>query len=573
MSLPLPVAEGRRTRRVLGGLIRAHARGFFLAVLALALAAGAGVASPLLLGAAIDAVAVADVDALRIVLLGLLTIVVIQAGMALWSRIAVARVGERMLADLRDRLVFHVLRLPERRVEAAGRGEVVSRVSGDVAVVGETVSSVVPNAASAGFSIVASAIGLGAIDPRLTLAACLAVPIQWVALRHHLRRSMPVYRASRAAAGERSQRMLEGIDAQATVSAFGLTQQVEERVDESAREAADLTVRAARLGVRFWGRLNLAELVGLAALLIAGFFLVGEGAITLGAATAGALMFLNLFGPIGTVLAGFDDLQRASASLARLVGVLDEPVETPRADEVDAGGVLRSDVGVVIEGIRHAYVGAPVLVGVDLRIRPREHVAIVGATGAGKSTLAAIVCGRLDAQAGTVRFTGDAQPRIALVAQENHVFAGPLADDLRLAAPVAGDEDLEAALAVVGASAWVSRLPDGLGTVIGAGGVILTDVQRQQLALARVQLRDPQVLVLDEAASEAGSADGDVLDRAALRLAEGRTTITIAHRLEQADRADRVIVMDAGRIVEAGAPAELRDAGGEYARLWAVSGH
>ena len=574
MSLPLPVADGRRTRRALGGLVRAHALGFVFAVLALAAAAVAGIASPLLLGAIIDAVAGADIDAVRILLLVLLMIMIAQAATVLWARIAVARVGERMLADLRDRLVSHVLRLPERRVEAAGRGEVVSRVSGDVAVVGETVSSVVPNAASAAFSIAAAAVGLGAIDPRLTLAACLAVPIQWIAVRHHLRRSMPVYRASREAAGERAQRMLEGIDAHATLSAFGLTRQVEGRVDESARRAAELTVAAARLGVRFWGRLNLAEFIGLAALLVAGFFLVRSGDISLGAATAGALMFLNLFGPIGTVLAGFDDLQRASASLSRLVGVLDEPSEI-RAGVGDAhdGHTHGADVGIEIEGIGHAYGTLPVLVDVDLHIRPHEHVAIVGATGAGKSTLAAIVCGRLAVQRGSVRFTGAANPRIALVAQENHVFAGPLAEDLRLARPDAADADLEAALAVAGADGWASRLPEGIHTPIGVGGVELTDVQRQQLALARVHLRDPQLLILDEAASEAGSADGDVLDRAALRLARHRTTITIAHRLEQADRADRVIVMEAGRIVEEGAPMVLLAADGEYARLWAASGH
>ncbi|GAA4770667.1 ABC transporter ATP-binding protein [Microbacterium gilvum] len=568
MSLPLATADSRRTRRALGELVRGQAAGFAVAVAALAAGAAAGVASPLVLGAVVDAVTARERDDVTALVIALVAVVIVQALTAVWSRVAVVRVGERMLARLRDRLVTHVLRLPERRVEDAGRGEVVSRVSGDVAVVGDTVSSVVPGTAAAAFSIAAAAAGLGAIDLRLTLAACVAVPIQWLALRRHLRRSMPVYRASRAAAGERSQRMLEAIEARGTLTAFGTTRMAEERVDESARLTADLSMRATRLSARFWGRLNMAEFAGLAAVLVIGFALVRSGAASIGAATAAALMFLNLFGPMGTVLAGFDDLQRAAASLARLVGVLDEPVET--AADVSAGA--RAPVGIEISGLSHAYGERVVLDDVSLAIRPGEHVAIVGASGAGKSTLAALVCGRLDVERGSVRFTGAAAPRIVLVTQENHVFAGALADDLRMAAPDADDEALRGALAAAGADGWAARLPDGLSTAVGAGGQELTEVRRQQLALARVRLVDPDVLVLDEAASEAGSADGDVLDRAALRLAAGRTTLTIAHRLEQARAADRVVVMDAGRVVEEGTHAQLLAAGDGYARLWRAYG-
>ncbi|GAB3595986.1 ABC transporter ATP-binding protein [Microbacterium tumbae] len=573
MTTPLQTADGRRTVRMLGSLIGRHRGGFALAVLVLALGAAAGVASPLVLGGMIDAAVARDGAGVRMLLVLLLAAVVVQAALAAASHVAVARVGERILAALREQIVAHVLRLPERRVEAAGRGELVARVSGDVAVVGETVSAVVPRVAGASFAIAAAAVGLGAIDLRLTLAACLAVPVQWLALRSHLRRSMPVYRASRAAAGERSQRMLEGLDAQETLTAFGITGRVEVQVDAAAKEAASLGMKAVGLGTRFSRWLNTAELVGVAAVLVVGFLLVGGGEATVGAATAAALMFLNLFGPMGQVLDGFDDLQRASASLSRLVGVLDEPAEAadPAADPV--GVEDEAPVEIVVEGVSYAYGDVPVLADVTLRVAPGEHLAVVGASGAGKSTLASLLCGRLAVQEGNVELRGSADPRVALVTQENHVFAGTLAEDLRLADPAATDEQLRAALAGVGAEGWVSRLEDGIAATIGAGGVALTDVQRQQLALARVALFDPRVLVLDEAASEAGSLDGDLLDRAALSLARGRTAVTIAHRLEQARSADRIIVMDAGRIVEQGTHAELLSAGGAYARLWTLSGH
>jgi ATP-binding cassette subfamily C protein len=346
-------------------------------------------------------------------------------------------------------------------------------------------------------------------------------------------------------------------------------------VQARADEVAGIGRRLVLLQTRFFGRLNGGELIGLAGVLVAGFLLVRSGTATIGTASAAALYFINLFTPINIMLFELDAAQSAAAGLRRIIGVADLPAEDRPADPAEpADGTVRA------RGLGYAYVdGHPALDGVDLDLAPGVRAAFVGTSGAGKSTLAKLVSGMHDPDGGSVAIGGadlaDQDPdrrrrTVALVTQEVHVFAGRLADDLRLARPDASDDDLVAALRAVGASEWAQALPDGLDTVVGDGGHALTVVQSQQLALARLVLADPPVAILDEATAEAGSAGARLLERAAGAALDGRTGLIVAHRLTQAADADVVVVLDAGRVVEQGGHDELVAAGGRYADLWAA---
>ncbi|MDN5751070.1 MAG: ABC transporter ATP-binding protein/permease, partial [Pseudonocardia sp.] len=372
--------------------------------------------------------------------------------------------------------------------------------------------------------------------------------------------------AERVAEGLRTQSLLAGVGGAATVRTYRLRAPLLARIDGHSAAAVGASMRAMTAQSRFGAVLNGAELVGVASLLVTGFWLVRADAVTVGTATAAVLYFLRLFYPIGAVLFLLDEAQSAVAALARLVGVTDMPVPAAPARPREP-----RDGSVTLSGIRHAYDGGPeVLHGIDLEVAPGERVAVVGTSGAGKTTLGAVLAGVQAPTAGTVAIGGVpltdlAHPRrhVALVTQEVHVFAGTVADNLRLARPDARDGDLRSALTRVGA-------PLALDDVVGDGGDELGATHAQQLALARLVLADPAVAVLDEATAEAGSAGARVLERGADAALAGRTSVVIAHRLTQAAAADRVVVLDKGRIVESGRHCELVVAGGRYAALWAA---
>ncbi|GAB3493163.1 ABC transporter ATP-binding protein [Nocardiopsis coralliicola] len=575
----LPVASAGRTARVALGALRT-VRGTAAAAVALSIAANICILSaPWILGVLVDEV-MAGAETRRIVLLAAAIggAAVLGGVLATVEAVLVARVGETALARLREAVVDRALRLPAPTLSRLSSGDLLSRVADDVSEVADVLREKAPQVLSALVAVVIALAGMAALDWRLGLAGACAMPVYILSLRWYLPRSAPVYAEERRLMGDRAQALVSTLHGAETVHAYALHGERSALIDGRSNAAKEAAIRVFRLFSRFIGGMNGAECVGLAAVIAVGFVLVGAESVTIGAATAAALLFHRLFGPFGTLMTTFNDIQSAGASLARMAGVTLLPEDPPPAEPR-----VPADAGIELRGVGHTYgdrPGAPaVLDGIDLSVAPGEHVALVGASGAGKTTLASAVAGVIVPASGRVLFggvpAGEIDPDVlrrhqALISQEAHVFAGPLADDVRLGRPGAGDGAVADALAVVGALDWVQALPEGLHTVVGEGGARLTAFQAQQLALARLVLADPAVAILDEAGAEAGSAGARGLEESARAAVKGRTALIVAHRLTQAVEADRIVVLHEGRIAEQGTHAALLEQRGRYAALWSA---
>lgn len=573
----LPTATAAESWRGLRTLLRRRRVGVVVALGLLLAGSLIAMVTPLVLGHIVDMVTdgegAAAITGPVVTLVGL---AVLAGVLEVLGQSTVARVGEPAVAELREQVMDRALALDLEQVEASGTGDLLTRVTEDMELVADAARGVFAYFATAALTIALTLVGLAGIDWRFLLAGLLATPIQFWAVRRYVEQAAAVYAGERVARGALGQQQLDSIGGAATVRAYRLQPEHHAEISRRSLDVVAFAQRAVRMQTTFFARLNGAEFVGLSAVLVAGFFAVRSEAATIGEATAAALLFIRLFDPINIVLGLVDDIQEAGAGLARLIGVTQVP---PRRTE-PAVPVEPSSADVEVRGVGYSYRdGHPVLHDVELTVGAGQRVAVVGASGAGKSTLAKLVAGVHQAPVGAVRIGGTGietidsatlRRTVALVTQELHVFAGTVADDLRLGRSDASDDELWAALDLVDASAWVRALPEAIDTIVGEGGQRLDPTRTQQLGLARLALSRARVAILDEATAESGSAGARVLEQAAARVLAGRTSIVVAHRLSQAAASDLVVVMEDGRVVERGTHDELVAAGGVYASLWSA---
>jgi ATP-binding cassette, subfamily B, bacterial len=575
----------RRSRALLEDLLGPYRRlvvTIFLLIVAAQLAALAG---PWLIGVGIDKIPqlehTHDSGPMALVITAFAASVLVQA-VATRSYIAgIGRLGGRVVLELRRRLFAHFQALPVAFHERYTSGRVISRQVSDIDSIVDMFDEGLASLVSAVLSLVLIGAGMLLLDWQLALVVLAGTPpLVWLSAWFR-RESAIAYRRTRTTIAQVIVQFVETFGGISAVQAFRREHRNEEIFGGLNQEYAKATMRSQRLLAIFFPGVTLVGNLAIGVVLLYGGFRVIDHEMQVGVLVSFLLYLQRFFEPLIDLSQFYSTFQSAGAALEKISGVLDEPPSVPEpTDPVALAAATGRDHGreIRFDAVRFGYRTTTVLPDLTLTIPAGQTVALVGSTGAGKTTVARLLARLYDPQGGRVLLDGvdvrelddrTLRHEVVLITQENFLFTGSIADNIELGKPGASRAEIEAAATAIGAHTFISALPGGYDAEVGKGGGRLSAGQRQLISFARAFLAAPAVLVLDEATSLLDIPSERLVQRALRTILAGRTALIIAHRLSTVAIADRVLVLEHGRITEDGSPAELLTAAGEYAALHA----
>jgi len=573
-------ARGPEARVLLGSLLRPYRRVLGLLAIVVVVENAARLAVPLLVQRGIDhaippLLAGGSAGELLAVVAALCVLVVVQATSRMVFLNSSGRIGQRMLLELRRRLFQHFERLDIAFHDRYTSGRVVSRSTNDVEAIQDILETGFDSLITAMLTLLGTGILLVVLDVGLGLMCLAAFPILAALVWWFSSESAKTYRQVRESSALVIVQFVETMTGIKAVQAYRRQARNQQIFDEVADGYRAINERTFRLLAVFMPGVKLVGNLTTGIVLLYGGYRVLHQQMTLGTLTAFLLYLRMFFEPMQEISQFFNMFQSASSALEKIAGVLArKPAVAEPADPVRPD-VVRGEVTLL--DVDFGYIaGHRVLSGLSLTVPAGQTVALVGTTGAGKTTIAKLIARFYDPQSGTVALDGadlrrlrqaDLRRHVVMVTQENFLFAGSVADNIRFGRPAADDDAIRAAAEAVGADTFIASLPDGYDTDVAKRGGRLSAGQRQLVAFARAFLADPAVLILDEATSSLDIPSERLVQRALRTVLAERTALIIAHRLSTVEIADRVLVIEGGRIVEDGSPAELIGSGGRYAAL------